>query len=201
MIKVWSSANQQCTYANLTCIQENVCKRKGVLVQNYLDELCDIQYIPWDMNTFRFTAFCWVYNVCYWIHEIKWPIFSWLLFCYWGNNQYDCFGARYISLKGIGKFTLYRTTTTTTTTKQQVWTVSTILGIYMMTSSNGSIFRVTGLLCGEFTNHRWIPHKKGQWRGALMFSLICVWINDWVNNREAGDLRRYRGHYDVTVMV
>ena len=43
------------------------------------------------------------------------------------------------------------------------------------------------------------PHK-GQWRGALMFSLICVWINGWVNNREAGDLRRYRGHYDVTVM-
>ena len=31
-------------------------------------------------------------------------------------------------------------------------------------------------------------------------SLIYVWINDWVNNREAGDLRRYRGHYDVTVM-
>ena len=40
------------------------------------------------------------------------------------------------------------------------------------------------------------PHK-GQWRGALMFSLVCVWINGWVNNREAGDLRRYRGHYDV----
>ena len=33
------------------------------------------------------------------------------------------------------------------------------------------------------------PHK-GQWRGALMFSLIGVWINDWVNNRETGDLRR-----------
>ena len=43
------------------------------------------------------------------------------------------------------------------------------------------------------------PHK-GQWRGALVFSLICVWINDWVNNGEAGDLRRYRIHYDVTVM-
>ena len=43
------------------------------------------------------------------------------------------------------------------------------------------------------------PHK-GQWRGALMFSLICAWINDWVNNREAGDLRRHRVHYDVTVM-
>ena len=43
------------------------------------------------------------------------------------------------------------------------------------------------------------PHK-GQWRGALMFSFIYVWINDWVNNCEAGDLRRQRGHYDVNVM-
>ena len=42
--------------------------------------------------------------------------------------------------------------------------------------------------------------NKGQWRGALMFSLICVWINGWVNNREAGDLRRYRAHYDAIVM-
>ena len=33
-----------------------------------------------------------------------------------------------------------------------------------------------------------------------MFSLICVWINGWVNNREARDLRRHRGHYDVNVM-
>ena len=43
------------------------------------------------------------------------------------------------------------------------------------------------------------PHK-GQWRRALMFSLICVWINGWVNNREARDLRRLRAHYDVIVM-
>ena len=44
------------------------------------------------------------------------------------------------------------------------------------------------------------PHK-GQWRGALMFSLIRAWINGWVNNGEAGDLRRYRAHYDVIVMA
>ena len=43
------------------------------------------------------------------------------------------------------------------------------------------------------------PHK-GQWRGALMLILICVRINGWVNNREAGDLRRYRAHYDVIEM-
>ena len=50
--------------------------------------------------------------------------------------------------------------------------------------------------------HRWpvnSPHK-GQWRGAWMFSLICAWINGWLNNREAGDLRRHRARYDVNVM-
>ena len=41
---------------------------------------------------------------------------------------------------------------------------------------------------------------RGQWRDGLVFSLICVWINGWVNNREAGDLRRHRAHHDVTVM-
>ena len=155
---------------------------------------------------------------------------------------------------------------------------------YMMTSSNVNILRVTGRLCGEFIDHRWILRTKasdaelynevagdlrrhrahydvivmndwiwptritmwivsarrqyaiqslptnhddviickhfprylpfvrgihrypvnsphtGQWHGALMFSLICVWINDWVNNREASDLRRYRTHYDVILM-
>ena len=40
------------------------------------------------------------------------------------------------------------------------------------------------------------PHK-GQWRGALVFSLICA----WVNNREAGDLRHHRAHYDVTMLL
>ena len=43
------------------------------------------------------------------------------------------------------------------------------------------------------------PHK-GQWRGALMFTLICARMNGWVNNGEAGDLRRYLAHYDVIVM-
>ena len=43
------------------------------------------------------------------------------------------------------------------------------------------------------------PHK-GQWRGAVIFSFSCIWINSWINNREAGDLRRHRAHYDVTVM-
>ena len=72
---------------------------------------------------------------------------------------------------------------------------------YMMTSLNGNIVRVTGPLWWEFTSCRWIPLTKGQWRGALIFSLICAWTNEWVNNRDAGDLRRHRAHYDVTVMI
>ena len=40
---------------------------------------------------------------------------------------------------------------------------------------------------------------KDQWRGALMFSLICAWLNGWVNYGDAGDLRRHRAHYDVVV--
>ena len=43
--------------------------------------------------------------------------------------------------------------------------------------------------------------NKDQWCGALIFSLICAWINDWVNNREAGDLRCHHAHYDVIVMM
>ena len=40
----------------------------------------------------------------------------------------------------------------------------------------------------------------GQWRGALMISLISASINGWVNHREAGDLRSHHALYDVTVM-
>ena len=44
-----------------------------------------------------------------------------------------------------------------------------------------------------------VPHK-GQWRKALMFSLICDRRNGWVNNRDADDLRRHHAHYDVIMM-
>ena len=76
-----------------------------------------------------------------------------------------------------------------------------VMSLYMMTSSNGNTFRrywpfVRGIHRSPVNS----PHK-GQWRGAFMFSLICACINDWVNNLKAGDLRRHRAHYDVTVMI
>ena len=58
--------------------------------------------------------------------------------------------------------------------------------------------RVTGLCAGNSPVNT--PHK-GQWRGALVFSLICTWTNGWVNNRDADDLRRHRANYDVTLMA
>ena len=67
----------------------------------------------------------------------------------------------------------------------------------MMTSSNGNIFCVIGPLLGESTGHRWIPLTIAS--DAELF-FICAWTNDWVNNREAGDLWRHGAHYDVTVI-
>ena len=70
----------------------------------------------------------------------------------------------------------------------------------MMTSSNGNIFHVTGPLCGEFTGHRWIPRTKASDAELWCFLWSAPWINGWVNNHKAGDLRCHRAHYDVIVM-
>ena len=68
----------------------------------------------------------------------------------------------------------------------------------MMKFSNGNIIHVTGPLCMEFTGHWWIPRTKASDVELEVF--IYAWINGWVNNREAGDLRCYRAHYDIIVM-
>ena len=62
----------------------------------------------------------------------------------------------------------------------------------MMTSSDGNVFRVTGPLWRVDSPH------KGQWRGALMFSLIYPWISGW--ETITGELKRHLTHYDVIVM-
>ena len=55
--------------------------------------------------------------------------------------------------------------------------------------------------CGEFTVHRWIPLTKVSDAELWCFLASAPWINNWANNREATDLKRYRVHYDVIVMV
>ena len=62
-------------------------------------------------------------------------------------------------------------------------------------------FRVTGPLRREITGHGEFPSKTPMTRGVdVFFDLICDWTNDKVNHGDAGDLRRHRAHYDVTVM-
>ena len=68
-----------------------------------------------------------------------------------------------------------------------------------------------GIKCNYFRRYwtfvreiNWSPVNstyKGQWCGALMFSVICTWTNGWVNNRDASDLRRHRAQYYVIVMA
>ena len=58
-----------------------------------------------------------------------------------------------------------------------------------------------GNILATFVIFRFTGPLWGQWRRALMFSLICARINCWVNNREVGDLRCHRAHYDITVMM
>ena len=71
--------------------------------------------------------------------------------------------------------------------------------LIMMTSSNGNIFHVTGLSCGEFIGHRWIPGTKA--------SDVKLWCFLWSASEpqlrkqwRPSDLRRHRAHYDVIVM-
>ena len=65
----------------------------------------------------------------------------------------------------------------------------------MMTSSNGNI------LCGEFTGPWWIPLTKASDAELWCFLWSVPEQTRWINNREAGDLRRYQAHYDISVMV
>ena len=67
-----------------------------------------------------------------------------------------------------------------------------------MTSSNENIFRVTGHLCREVTGE--FPAQRPVMRSFDVFFDLRL-NNGWVNNHEAGDLRRHHAHYDVIVML
>ena len=74
-----------------------------------------------------------------------------------------------------------------------------ILPYFMMMSSDGNIFRVTGPLWGQSTGHWWIPLTKAS-DPELWCFFICAWTNGCASNLDPSDLRRHRAHYDVTVM-
>ena len=70
---------------------------------------------------------------------------------------------------------------------------------YMMMSQMETFPVLLALVRGIHRPPVYFPHKC-QWCGALVFSLIYAWTDGWANNRDADDLRRFRAHYDVTVI-
>ena len=64
-----------------------------------------------------------------------------------------------------------------------------------------TFFALLALCVGNSPVTGELPTQRPVTRGLDFFSLICAWINGWVKNREAGDWRSYRAHYDVTVML
>ena len=68
-----------------------------------------------------------------------------------------------------------------------------------MTSSNGNFSALLAICAGNSPVPGEFPAQSPVTR-SFDVSLICR-INGWVNNREAGDLRRIRTHYDVIVML
>ena len=69
-----------------------------------------------------------------------------------------------------------------------------------MTSSSGNISALLAILCEEFIGHRWIPSQRPWTQSFWCFLWSSPEQTVCVNNRDAGDLGRYRAHYDVTVI-
>ena len=90
-----------------------------------------------------------------------------------------------------------------TATPGEICVVCCVFGVWsmfclyiMMTSWNGTVSALLAICAGNSP----VPVEFPAQRPVSQFSLIYVWINGWVNNREAGDLRRNSAHYDVIVM-
>ena len=78
----------------------------------------------------------------------------------WIGDILTCY--RYLPTWNLQVLTFVKTTKEIGIELQNSLTINTFVNvsIFMMTSSNGNIFRITGHLCGEFTGHRWILHTK-----------------------------------------
>ena len=91
------------------------------------------------------------------------------------------------------------------TTRHIVWNIlklDTLGRKYVVTFAGKKVWIHDGVITWKHFSRYWpfrrgihwspvnSPHK-GHWHGALMFSLICAWINGWVNNGEADDLWRH----------
>ena len=78
-----------------------------------------------------------------------------------------------------------------------IWTKA--ISKYMMTSSNGNIFALLALCAGNSPVTGEFPAQRQVTRSFDVF--FDLGLNKRLSKRrEAGDLRRHRAHYDVTIM-
>ena len=111
------------------------------------------------------------------------------------NPQFYVFGKRPMSGE-ITEYIIQRMESPLTSGLETALDTTVRIGISWWRHQMETFFRVTGLLCGEFTGHRWIPLTEANDAELCYFFYLRL----WVNNREAGDLRRHRTHYDDIVM-
>ena len=73
----------------------------------------------------------------------------------------------------------------------------------MITSSNGNIFRVTGLLCWEFTGHQGIPLTKASNAEVDVFFDLHLNRQSWGWWFETPSLPfwRHRNEYNITMVI
>ena len=89
--------------------------------------------------------------------------FCWIIFTMILRHRYDCIVSLQINRVEPVKWdweSLTNNTRISLYSPHGFHKTMFIYPVFMMTSSNGNIFRVTGHLCGEFTGPRWIPHTK-----------------------------------------
>ena len=94
--------------------------------------------------------------------------------------------------------------------KKKTWTICTILSC-MFYDRLGISFSHDDIIKWKHFPYNWPfvrginwspvnSSHKGQWRRALVFSLIYAWANRWANNGDTIDLRCHSTHYDISVM-
>ena len=142
-------------------------------------------------------------------NQTKWSMAKFLHFSHWNimnilsiitNSQYLSFLSKYSQKMLRSTFLLWN---------GAFWDICLLhcgiwLSSYCNTKFSQDWFRHQAII--DYLLQSWSIINEVFWHSfegshrALMFSLICAWMNDWVNNREAGDLRHHRAHYDITLM-
>ena len=117
-----------------------------------------IYYIPILPKTFELTG---VFFYFFFIVDSTTPITKWTSFL--AKKRVDALVKKVIT--DASQMSAY-CTEPSTLTRLNIW-----WPYFMMTSSNGNIFRVTGFLCGEFTGHRWIPPTEAN--DAVLRCFLC----------------------------